>query len=86
MKIGLLELVVILVAPLIVMLITMFVLILVFVTRRTAPASRSVPEPRIEFCPTCSHKLVEVRNFCAECGASVKPGPRPLLASTEEPH
>jgi len=85
MKIGPLELVVILVAPLIVMLITMFVLILVFVSRRTTTATRSTPEPRLEFCPNCNHKLVEVRNFCAECGASIKNGPRPLLASPELP-
>ncbi|MBM4445072.1 MAG: zinc ribbon domain-containing protein [Chloroflexi bacterium] len=83
MKIGLLELVVILVAPLIVMLITMFVLILVFVTRRTAPATRPAPEPKLEFCPNCNHKLVEVRNFCAECGASIRHGPPSLPAGTE---
>ena len=40
MKIGLLELVVILVAPLIVMLITMFVLVLVFFTRRTTAVGK----------------------------------------------
>ncbi len=83
MKIGLMELVVILVAPLIVMLITMFVLILVFVARRTTPATRSASEPRLDFCPNCNHKLVEVRNFCAECGASIKPGPPSVPAGTE---
>ncbi len=85
MKIGVLELVVILVAPLIVMLITMFVLILVFVARRTTTVGKSTPESKLEFCPICHHKLVEVRNFCAECGASIKNGPPPLLASPELP-
>jgi hypothetical protein len=85
MKIGLLELVVILVAPLIVMLITMFVLVMVFFARRTAAVSRIAPEPKIEFCPICNHRLVEVRNFCAQCGASIRNGPLPLLPGPETP-
>ncbi len=83
MKIGLLELVVILVAPLMVMLITMFVLILVFVTRRTTAVGKATPESKLEFCPSCGHELIEVRNFCAECGASIRHGPPPSLASPE---
>ncbi len=85
MKIGLLELVVILVAPLIVMLITMFVLVMVFFARRTAAVSRIAPEPKIEFCPICNHRLVEVRNFCAQCGASIRNRPLPLLPGPETP-
>jgi predicted amidophosphoribosyltransferase len=85
MKVGLLELIVILVAPLIVLLIAMFVLIMVFVARRTRVVGKAAPEPKIEFCPNCSHKLIEVRNFCAECGASISNGPRPRLSSPEVP-
>jgi predicted amidophosphoribosyltransferase len=85
MKLGLLELVVILMAPLVVLLITAFVLIMMFVVRRTRPVSKIAPEPKIEFCPNCSHKLIEVRNFCAQCGASIKDSPRPRLASPETP-
>jgi hypothetical protein len=82
-KIGLLELVVILVAPLIVMLITMFVLVMVFFARRTAAVSRVTPEPKVEFGPICNHRLVEVRNFCAQCGAPIRNGPPPLLPGPE---
>lgn len=85
MKIGVLELVVILVAPLIVMLITMFVLILVFVARRTRMVDKTAPEPKVEFCPNCSHKLIEVRNFCTECGASIRTSPQLSPANPESP-
>ncbi len=85
MKVGLLELIVILVAPLIVLLIAMFVLIMVFVSRRTRIIGKTAPEPEIEFCPNCSHKLIEVCNFCAECGASVRNGPQPRAANPEVP-
>jgi hypothetical protein len=85
MKVGLLELVVILMAPLVVLSITAFVFILMFVVRRTGPVIKTAPEPKIEFCPNCSHKLVEVGNFCAQCGASIRNGPRPRLTSPETP-
>ena len=85
MKVGLLELIVILVAPLIVLLVATFVMIMVFVARRTRVVGGAAPEPKIEFCPNCSHKLIEVRNFCAECGASISNGSRPRLSSPEMP-
>jgi hypothetical protein len=85
MKVGLLELIVILVAPLIVLLVATFVMIMVFVARRTRVVGSAVPEPKIEFCPNCGHKLIEVCNFCAACGASISNGPRPRLSSPELP-
>ena len=76
-----LTLIAILVAPMVILGVVAFALILAYVHRvsrvtaeleakRKRP-SESKPEPPV--CPACGHQLVEVRHFCAECGAPIEP-------------
>lgn len=87
--ISLLALIIILLAPMFLLGGVAFVLILMYasrVSRLTKPKSEG-PEPTV--CPACGHKLVEIRNFCAECGAPIRPSepvePEPPETSPEEP-
>lgn len=72
-EIDTVTLIVILLAPLVIMGGLAFVLIIAYANRlsRITPKDGSKPKPTL--CPSCGHKLVEIRNFCAECGASIWP-------------
>lgn len=72
-EIDTVTLIVILLAPLVIMGGLAFVLIIAYANRlsRITPKDESKPKPTL--CPACGHKLVEIRKFCAECGASIWP-------------
>ncbi|MDM7998982.1 MAG: zinc-ribbon domain-containing protein [Dehalococcoidia bacterium] len=72
-EISTLTLIIILLAPLVVMGGLAFILIIAYANRLSRITAKSEGKPRPTVCPACGHKLVEVRNFCAECGASIWP-------------
>jgi hypothetical protein len=86
---SILTLVIILLAPLVVLGGVAFVLVLAYANRVSQITAKSESKPRPTVCPACGHKLVEIRKFCAECGASIwPPEPEPPAAadtSTVEP-
>ena len=86
---SILTLIVILLAPLVVLGGLAFILVLAYANRVSQITTKSESKPKPTVCPACGHKLVEIRKFCAECGASIWP-PEPELpgevdASTVEP-
>ena len=72
-EINALTLIIILLAPLVVMGGLAFVLIIAYANRLSHITSKAGSRPKPTVCPSCGHKLVEVRKFCAECGASIWP-------------
>lgn len=85
-EIDTVTLIVILLAPLVIMGGLAFVLIIAYANRlsRITPKDESKPKPTV--CPACGHKLVEIRRFCAECGASIwPPEPEQPDVSPEKP-
>ena len=87
--ISIIMLVIVLLAPLVVLGGVAFVLVLAYANRVSQITARSESKPKPTVCPACGHKLVEIRKFCAECGASIWP-PEPELPgepdiSTGEP-
>jgi hypothetical protein len=88
-EINTLTLIVILLAPLVIMGGLAFVLIIAYANRVSQITAKAESKPKPTVCPACGHKLVEIRKFCAECGASIWPSePEPLGepdASTGEP-
>lgn len=69
--INTITLVVILLAPLVILGGLAFVLVLAYANRVSQITAKAEPKPTV--CPACGHKLVEIRKFCAECGASIWP-------------
>ena len=87
--ISILTLVIILLAPLVILGGLAFILVLAYANRVSQITAKSESKPKPTVCPACGHKLVEIRKFCAECGASIWP-PEPELPgeldiSTGEP-
>ena len=70
---SILTLIVILLAPLVVMGAVVFVLIIAYVNRVSRVTAELESKRKPTVCPACGHKLVEIRKFCAECGASIWP-------------
>ena len=64
-------LIIVLLAPLVIMGGVAFVLVLAYANRVSRITAKSESKPTV--CPACGHKLVEIRKFCAECGASIWP-------------
>jgi hypothetical protein len=71
--ISILTLVIILLAPLVVLGGVAFVLVLAYANRVSQITAKAESKPNPTVCPACGHKLVEIRKFCAECGASIWP-------------
>jgi hypothetical protein len=71
--INTLTLVIILLAPLVVLGGLAFILVLAYANRVSQITAKSESKPKPTVCPACGHKLVEIRKFCAECGASIWP-------------
>ena len=83
-EIDTVTLIVILLAPLIVLGALAFVLIIAYVNRVSRVTAELESKPTV--CPACGHKLVEIRKFCAECGASIwPPEPEQPDVSPEKP-
>ena len=82
-------LIVILLAPLVIMGGLALVLIMGYVNRLSRITARDESKPKPTVCPACGHKLVEIRRFCAECGASIWPSepepPGKPVTGTEDP-
>ncbi|MBN2100103.1 MAG: zinc-ribbon domain-containing protein [Dehalococcoidia bacterium] len=72
-EIDTLTLIIILLAPLVVLGGLAFVLIVAYVNRVSRVTAELESKPKPTVCPACGHKLVEIRKFCAECGASIWP-------------
>jgi hypothetical protein len=72
-EISILTLVVILLAPMVVLGALTFVLIIAYVNRVSRVTAELEAKKKPTVCPACGHKLVEIRKFCAECGASIWP-------------
>jgi hypothetical protein len=72
-EISILMLIIILLAPLVILGALAFVLIIAYVNRVSRVTAQLESKPKPTVCPACGHKLVEVRKFCAECGASIWP-------------
>jgi hypothetical protein len=72
-EISILTLVVILLAPMVVLGALTFVLIIAYVNRVSRVTAELEAKRKPTVCPACGHKLVEIRKFCAECGASIWP-------------
>jgi len=64
-------LIIILVAPLVILGGLAFVFIIAFVNRVSRVTAELESKPKPTVCPACGHKLIEIRKFCAECGASI---------------
>jgi hypothetical protein len=77
--ISILTLVIILLAPLVIMGALAFVLIIAYVNKVSRVTAELEAKKKPTVCPACGHKLVEIRKFCAECGASIWP------TETEQP-
>jgi uncharacterized OB-fold protein len=75
-------LIIILLAPLVILGALAFVLIIAYVNRVSRVTAELESKPKPTVCPACGHKLVEIRKFCAECGASIWP---PEAEQPEEP-
>ena len=71
--ISIVMLIVILLAPLVILGGLAFVLILAYVNRVSRVTAQLESKPKPTVCPACGHQLIEIRNFCAECGASIWP-------------
>jgi hypothetical protein len=71
--ISIITLIVILLAPLVILGGLAFVLVLAYANRVSQISAKAESKPKPTVCPACGHKLVEIRNFCAECGASIWP-------------
>jgi hypothetical protein len=71
--VSILMLVVILLAPLVVLGALAFVLIIAYVNRVSRVTAELESKRKPTVCSACGHKLVEIRKFCAECGASIWP-------------
>jgi hypothetical protein len=86
---NILTLIIILLAPLVILGGLAFVLIIAYANRMAQITAKAESKPKPTVCPACGHKLVEIRKFCAECGASIWPSePEPSGepdASTGEP-
>ncbi len=61
------RLILILVIPLIFLGLVAFAATMAFMMRLSRLSGKPLPK----VCPSCGHKLVEVRKFCAECGAAI---------------
>ncbi len=72
-EVSLLMLIIILLAPMVVLGALAFVLIVAYVNRVSRVTAELEAKKKPTVCPACGHKLVEIRNFCAECGASIWP-------------
>jgi DNA-directed RNA polymerase subunit RPC12/RpoP len=72
-KVGMLTLVIILLAPLVILGAITFVLIVAYIKRVSRVTAELEAKKKPTVCPACGHKLIEIRNFCAECGASIWP-------------
>ena len=72
-EISILTLVVILLAPLVVLGAVALVLIVAYVNKVSRVTAELEAKKKPTVCPACGHKLVEIRKFCAECGASIWP-------------
>lgn len=72
-KVSMLMLVVILLAPLAILSAITFVLVIAYVRRVSRITAELEAKKKPAVCPACGHKLIEIRNFCAECGASIWP-------------
>ncbi len=68
-----LTLVIILLAPLVILGAVTFVLIMAYIKRVSRVTAELEAKKKPTVCPACGHKLIEIRNFCAECGASIWP-------------
>ena len=84
-----LTLIIVLLAPLVILGGLAFILVLAYANRVSQITAKAESKPKPTVCPACGHKLVEIRKFCAECGASIWP-PKPELpgepdVSTGEP-
>ena len=66
-------LIIILVAPLVILGAITFVLIVAYLNKVGRVTAELEAKKRPTVCPACGHKLIEIRNFCAECGASIWP-------------
>jgi len=87
--ISIITLIIVLLAPLVILGGLAFVLVLAYANRVSQITAKSESKPKPIVCPACGHKLVEIRKFCAECGASIWP-PEPEMPgepdiSTGEP-
>jgi hypothetical protein len=71
--ISLLTLIIVLLAPLVILGGLAFVLVLAYANRVSQITAKTDSSPKPTVCPACGHKLVEIRKFCAECGASIWP-------------
>jgi hypothetical protein len=72
-EITVLMLIIILLAPLVILGGLAFVFIIAFVNRVSRVTAELEAKKKPAVCPACGHKLVEIRKFCAECGASIWP-------------
>ncbi len=88
-EVSVLTLAIILIAPLVILGALVFVLIIAYLNRVSRVTAELEAKRKPAVCPACSHKLVEIRNFCAECGAPIRPSepvePEPAETSPEEP-
>ena len=81
-EVSILTLIIILLAPLVILGAVAFVLIMAYANRVSRITAKAESKPKPTVCPSCGHKLVEIRNFCAECGASIWP---PKSEQPEQP-
>jgi hypothetical protein len=79
-------LIIVLLAPLVILGGVAFILVLAYANRVSQITAKAESKPKPTVCPACGHKLVEVRKFCAECGASIwPPEPEPLTEADVGP-
>ena len=71
--ISIVMLIVILLAPLVILGGLAFVLIMAYAKRVSRVTAELEAKKKPTVCPACGHQLIEIRNFCAECGASIWP-------------
>jgi hypothetical protein len=85
-EMSILMLIIILLAPLVILGALAFVFIIAFVNRVSRVTAELEAKKKPTVCPACGHKLVEIRKFCAECGASIWPAESEQAdVSPEEP-
>lgn len=68
-------LVIILLVPLVVLGALAMAAAFAFAVRTRSIVSKASEDTKPKVCPNCGHTLVEVRNFCAECGANIRKSP-----------
>ena len=68
-----LTLIIVLLAPLVILGGLAFILVLAYANRVSQITAKAESRPKPTVCPACGHRLVEIRKFCAECGASIWP-------------